>query len=95
MNTGLVRRSRIADRLKRSAAVITVGTMLFSCIFFYFDDDINYAVTGMAAPALTKLVYKQTKSGKYQAVLNWKAKKGYVYQVIRKKSKNKLIIIVF
>ena len=87
MNTGLVRRSRIADRLKRSAAVITVGTMLFSCIFFYFDDDINYAVTGMAAPALTKLVYKQTKSGKYQAVLNWKAKKGYVYQVIRKKSK--------
>ncbi len=75
-------------RMIRSAAFITIAAALMSCVFFYFEEDISYAASGMAAPALKKLVYSEPKQGKFQAVLNWKAKKGYYYQVLRKTSKS-------
>ena len=94
MHIETITRSIVAERFRRSAAVITVGTMLFSCLFFYFEEDINYAVSGLAAPSLLKLVYTQPKTGTYRAELTWKAKKGKVYQVLRKtKAKGKYKVV--
>ena len=69
----------------RSAVLILIMAAAMSTVLFYYEEDINYAVSGLAAPALKKLVYSQTKTG-YKAVLSWKAKKGRVYQVLRKTS---------
>ena len=77
-----------AGRFMRSVALIMAMAMVMSSLLFYFEEDLNYAAKGLAAPALKKLVYSQTKAGKYQAKLTWKAKKGAYYQVLRKTSKN-------
>ena len=77
--------SRSAVKRLRAAAFIMALAMMFSCLLFYYEDDINYAVSGLAAPALKKLTYSQTKPG-YKAVLTWQAKKGREYQVLRKTS---------
>ena len=74
-------------KVMRSAALILIMTVAMSTVLFYYEEDINYAVSGLAAPALKKLVYSQTKTG-YKAVLTWKAKKGRVYQVLRKTTKS-------
>ena len=88
-------KSSVTKRI-RAAAFIMALAMVFSCLLFHFEDDINYAVSGMAAPPLKKLTYSPTKTG-YKAVLTWQAKKGRDYQVMRKTSstgKYKVLAVV-